>query len=159
MLDRYDPAFRGAGLRQIMDQLLEDAFVMPRGFGGQAAALGGPALNAYEEGDHYVVEAQLPGMKPEDIDVSIEQGVLTIRGETTAGEERKERNYLIREHRSGRFSRSLRLPESVDPDAVQATYEQGVLRLTLPKVDRAKARRIQIGAGEQQALGGRQRGK
>ena len=159
MLDRYDPSLGAAGLRQIMDRLLEDAFVMPRSVMGQIASLGGPALNAYEEGDHYVVEAQLPGMKPEDIDVSIEQGVLTIRGETTAGEERKERNYLIREHRSGRFSRSLRLPESVDPDAVQATYEQGVLRLTLPKVDRAKARRIQIGSGEQQALGGRQRGK
>ena len=159
MTDRYDNFSRPLSLRQMLDRLLEDAFVMPRSGMGQIASLGGPALNAYEEGDHYVVEAQLPGIKPEDINVSIEQGVLTIGGETKAEEERQDRTYLIREHRAGRFSRSLRLPESVDPDAVQASYEQGVLRLTLPKAERAKARRIQIGTGQQQSLGGGQPGK
>ena len=156
MIDRYSPAAQALSLRQVMDRLLEDAFVSPRNVAGQPVSAGGPALNAYEEGDRFVVETQLPGMKPEDIDVRIEQGVLTIQGETKAEEERKERNYLIREHRMGRFSRSVRLPETVDPDAVQATYEHGVLRLTLPKAERAKARRIQIETGSQRAIAGGQ---
>ena len=152
MIDRTDPTSGPLSLRQMMDRLLEEAFVSPRGLAGQLGGAGGPALNAYEEGDQFVVETQLPGMKPEDIQVSIEQGVLTIQGQTKAEEERKERSYLIREHRTGRFSRSVRLPETVDPDAVQATYEDGVLRLTLPKAERARARRIQIETGGQRAI-------
>ena len=150
MLDRYDPFFRPLSLRQMMDRLLEDAFVSPGGLADQFGG-GGPPLNAFEEGDHLVVEAQLPGIKPEDIDVTVEQGVLTIRGETKAEEERKERNYLIREHRAGRFSRSLRLPATYDPDACQADFEHGVLRLSFPKSEAAKPRRIQIG-GSQPAM-------
>ena len=69
MINRYDPIGRGLGLRQVMDRLLEDAVVMP----GQGATGGGPAVDAYEEGDELVVEAQLPGMKPADIDVSVEK--------------------------------------------------------------------------------------
>ncbi len=148
MLDRHEPFGRTLGLRQVMDRLLEDAVVMPRGE-GQA---GGPALDAYEEGDTLVVEAHLPGLKPEDLDINVEQGVLTISGQTTAEEERKERNYLIREHRTGRFSRSLRLPATYDADACQATFEHGVLRLAFPKSESAKPRRIQIGGGSQPAM-------
>ena len=150
MLDRHDPFGRTLGLRQVMDRLLEDAVVMPRNVDGQG--WGGPALNVYEDGDTLVVEAQLPGMKPEDLDINVEQGVLTISGQTTAEEERKERNYLIREHRTGRFSRSLRLPATYDPDACQATFDHGVLRLSFPKSESAKPRRIQIGGGSQPAM-------
>ena len=150
MLDRHDPFGRGLGLRQVMDRLLEDAVVMPRG--GNGEGWGGPALNAYEEGGNLIIEAPLPGLKPEDLDINVEQGVLTISGQTTAEEERKERTYLIREHRTGRFSRSLRLPADYNPDACQATYEHGVLRLAFPKSEAAKPRRIQIGVGDQQAM-------
>ena len=150
MLDRHDPLGRslGLGLRQVMDRLLEDAVVMPRGEGQG----GGPALDAYEEGDTLVVEAHLPGMKPDDLDINVEQGVLTISGQTEAQEERKERNYLIREHRTGRFSRSVRLPATYNPDACQASFEHGVLRLSFPKSESAKPRRIQIGGGSQPAM-------
>ncbi len=150
MLDRHDPLGRTLGLRQVMDRLLEDAVLMPRG--GDGPGWGGPALDAYEEGDTLVVEAQLPGLKPEDLDINVEQGVLTISGQTTAEEERKERNYLIREHRTGRFSRSLRLPATYNPDACQANFEHGVLRLSFPKSESAKPRRIQIGGGSQPAM-------
>src|SRR5688572_14061051 len=94
-LDRHAPFGQPLSLRQMMDRLVEHAFVAPPGPSGQEGSVGGPALNAYDEGDHVVVEAQLPGMKPEDIEVSIEQGVLTIQGETKAEEERQERTYLI----------------------------------------------------------------
>src|SRR3954471_11784655 len=126
MLDRNESLGRAMGLRQVMDRLLEDAYVMPRG--GEGQTWGGPALNVYEEGDQLAIEAQLPGLKPEDLDINIEQGVLTISGQTTTEQERKERSYLVREHRTGRFSRSLRLPATYDPDACTATFEHGVLK-------------------------------
>jgi HSP20 family protein len=80
--------------------------------------------------------------------------VLTIRGDMKAEDVRQERNYLVREHRAGRFSRSLRLSETVDQDAVGATYEDGVLRLTLPKAERVKAHRVPIEAGDRKSVGG-----
>ena len=147
MIDRQGAAGQALGLRQMMDRLLEDAVVMPRG-GGDAQGWGGPPLNVYEDGDALVIEAQLPGMKPEDLDINVEQGVLTISGQTAADEERKERNYLIREHRTGRFSRSLRLPATYDADACQASCEHGVLRLVFPTSEAAKPRRIQIGGSQ-----------
>jgi HSP20 family protein len=152
MIERYDPFGRAMSLRQMMDRLLEDAFIVPRE--GQMTAAGSAPLNVYEEGDNVVVEAQLPGTKPEDIDVRVERGTLTIRAETKADEERQERSYLVREHRRGTLERSLRLPETVDPDACQASFENGVLRLTFPRSEQAKPRRISVTAGGQQALTG-----
>ena len=152
MLDRHEPVGRTLGLRQVMDRLLEDAVLMPRS--GDGPGWSGPALDAYEEGDTLIVEAQLPGLKPEDLDISVEQGVLTISGQTAAEEERTGRNYLIREHRTGRFSRSLRLPATYDADACQANFEHGVLRLVFPKSESAKPRRIQIGGGQQAMASG-----
>ena len=148
MINRYDPIGRGLGLRQVMDRLLEDAVLMP----GQGSLGGGPSVDVYEEGDNLVVEAQLPGMKPDDINVSVENGVLTISGQTEAEEERQERNYLLREKRSGRFTRSLHLPPTYTADPSEATYEHGVLRLVFPKAESAKPRRIQIGGNGQQAM-------
>lgn len=150
MLDRYDPFGRSMGLRQVMDRLLEDAFVMPRG--GEGQGWGGPSVDVYEEGDNLVVEAHVAGFKPEDLDVNVERGVLTISGQTKAEDERKERNYLVREQRTGRFSRSLRLPATYDADACTARFEDGVLRLLFPKSAAAKPRRIEIGGGGQQAM-------
>ena len=140
MLDRYDPFGRSMSLRQVMDRLLEDAFIMPR----QGGAEGGPAVDVYEEGDNLIVEAHVPGFKPENLDVNVERGALTISGHSEAEEERKERNYLLREKRSGRFTRSLQLPPSYTTDPTQATFEHGVLRLVFPKAEEAKPRRIQI---------------
>jgi HSP20 family protein len=153
MLDRHEPFGRAMGLRQVMDRLLEDAFVMPRnGEGNQG--WGGPALNVYEEGDQLTVEAQLPGLKPENLDINVELGVLTISGQTATEEERKERNYFVREHRTGRFSRSLRLPATYNSEGCSANFEHGVLRLAFPKSEAAKPRRIQINGGGQPAMAG-----
>jgi HSP20 family protein len=152
MIDRYDAMGRGMSLRHLMDRMLEDAFVLPRE--GGAEGWGGPALDVYEEGDNLVVEAYLPGMKPEDLDVNVERGVLTISGRTESERERRERNYLLREQRSGRFTRSLQLPAAYQTENCQANYEQGILRLVFPKAEEAKARRIQIGSGGSQAIEG-----
>jgi HSP20 family protein len=86
-------------------------------------------------------------VKPDDINVSVENGVLTISGEAKAEEERKERNYLLREKRSGRFARSVHLPSTYATDPSEARFEHGELRLTFPKAESAKPRRIQISTG------------
>jgi len=140
MLDRYDPFGRAMGLRQVMDRLLEDAFIVPRPGGTESS----PSVDVYEEGDNLIVEAHAPGFKPENLDVNVERGVLTISGQSEAEQERKERNYLLREKRSGRFTRSLQLPPSYTTDPTQATFEHGVLHLVFPKAEEAKPRRIQL---------------
>jgi HSP20 family protein len=142
MLNRYEPFGQAMGLRQVMDRLLQDAVVMPSGGGSQA--WGGPPVDVYEEGDTLIVEAHAPGFKPEHLDINVERGILTISGQSEAEEERKERQYLIREQRGGRFSRSLQLPPSYTADPTQATFEHGVLRLVFPKAEEAKPRRIQL---------------
>jgi HSP20 family protein len=131
-------------LRQAMDRLMEDAFISPRRYGGgeeEQRAM----MDVYEQGDNLVVEVSLPGVKPDDIDVHVEQGVLSISGEMKQEQERQERNYHVREHRSGRFSRVMQLPPSYDANACEASYEHGMLRLTFPRAEQARPRRIQIG--------------
>ena len=150
MIDRYGRPAQAMGLRHLMDRMLEDAFVMPRDGGGEG--WGGPATDVYEEGDTLVVEAHLPGMKPDDINVNVERGVLTISGNAESGGESPGRNYLLREKRSGRFSRSLQLPATYTADPSEASFEHGVLRLVFPKAEEAKPRRIQLNSG---ARGGR----
>ena len=155
MITAADRMGRAMSLRQMMDRMLEDAFVMPHEGGGEG--WGGPAIDVYEEGDNLVVEAHLPGMRPDDIDVNVERGVLTISGRTELEEERKERHYLLRERRSGRFTRSLQLPATYRAEECQASFEHGVLRLTFPKAEEAKPRRIRIGGGGQPIIEGQTR--
>jgi HSP20 family protein len=152
MLDRFGTAGRPMGLRQMMDRMLEDAFVFPRE--GGAEGWGGPAVDVYEENENLVVEAHLPGLRPEQLEVTVERGVLTISGRTETEQERKDRQYLLREQRSGRFSRSLQLPASYTADPSESTFEHGVLRLVFPKAEDAKPRRIQLTTGSQRAGGG-----
>jgi len=144
-------------VRHMMDRLMEDAFVMPRG--GQGGG-GGPqlstALNMYEERNNLILEVPLPGIRPEDVEITVERGTLTIRGQMKAEEEREDRNYLVREHRRGNFARSVVLPQTVDPDAAQATFDNGVLQLTFPRREQSRPRRIDIQASGQQAMEGGQ---
>ena len=156
MIDRHGSMGRGMSLRQLMDRMLEDAYVMPHQ--GGAEGVGGPAMDVYEEGDTLVVEAQLPGMRPDDLEVTVERGVLTISGQTELEQERKERNYLLREKRSGRFTRSLQLPATYRTEECQANFENGVLRLSFPKAEEAKPRHLQIRTGGQQAIEGQEPG-
>ena len=101
-------------------------------------------LDVVADGDDFVVRASLPGVAPENIQVSIEDNVLTIRGETASHFENTEGNYLMRERRSGSFHRSLRLPDTVDQDNAEPRYEHGVLTITLPKAEARKARQFDV---------------
>ena len=105
-------------------------------------------LDVVEEGDDFVVRASLPGVSPENIDVSIEDQVLAIKAEAKVAEERKESGYLMKERRSGSFHRSVRLPDTVDTDKAQTLYENGVLTVTLPKAQSKKAKQLKVSVGK-----------
>ena len=101
-------------------------------------------LDVVADGDNFVVRASMPGVGPDNIQVSIEDNVLTIRGETAPHFESAEGSYLMRERRTGSFHRSLRLPDTVDQDKAEPRYEHGVLTVTLPKADAKRAKQFEV---------------
>ncbi len=104
-------------------------------------------LDIVRDGDNVTVKASLPGVKPEDIDVTIEDGVLTIKADTNVEEEREDGGYVVRERRAGSFHRSLRLSDHVDTDKVEPRYENGVLTITLPVAESKKAKHLTVAVG------------
>lgn len=103
-----------------------------------------PSMNVYEKDDQIVMEAELPGLKKEDIEVSVQDNMLRVSGKRNAEKEIKEENYYRHERRYGAFSRSVSLPSSVDSTKINANYQDGVLKVTIPKAEEAKAKRIEI---------------
>jgi HSP20 family protein len=107
-----------------------------------------PRLDVVERSNEFVVKAELPGVKKEDIDVSVENGVLTINAETRSETEEKEGDRVIRqERRYGKYVRSLRLGKAVDEKKVKATYKDGILELVLPKAEEVKPKKISVDVG------------
>ena len=102
------------------------------------------ALDVVQEDDSFVVRASLPGVKPDEIQVTIEDSVLTIKSETETENEERNGNYLVRERRTGKFHRRLRLPDTIDAEKAETGYEHGVLSITFPKVEAKKTRRLEI---------------
>lgn len=143
---RWDPALEMANMRGLMDRLFDQSFGRFPGFrnAGEDFGIANLGLDVYETGEEYVIKAQVPGIAPEDVDISVEDDVLTISGEFTHKDEAKEDQYLRRELRYGSFHRALRLPPTVEAEKAQATFEHGVLKLTLPKRPEARARSIKI---------------
>ena len=103
-----------------------------------------PALNVVEDESAYRVSAELPGIDPKEVSITLENGVLTLRGEKKEENEKKEKNYHRVERRYGSFARSLALPAEVDGEKVSADYRNGVLEITLPKADTVKPKKIDV---------------
>ncbi len=103
-----------------------------------------PTLDVSETKDSYVVKAELPGIDPKEIDISLMNDILTIKGEKKQEKEEKEENYHIIERSYGAFTRSVRLPGQVQSDKINATFKNGVLKVTLPKTEEAKKKEIKI---------------
>jgi HSP20 family protein len=145
-LDRWDPFREAVSLRDAMNALFQDSFVRPSGPVSQG---GGPAalpLDVSENENEFVVKASLPGIKPEDVQITVHGDTLTIQGESKFEEEKKGERWHLRERRSGSFQRSIVLTTPVNSDKAQAQFEHGVLTLTLPKSEQAKPRQIKIGS-------------
>ena len=103
-----------------------------------------PALDVEETEDNFTLHVEVPGVKPEDVDVSIEESVLTIAGSRDFYEDKQAEGFRRVERRFGTFHRSVRLPDRVDPEGVTAQYKDGLLTVTVPKAESAKPRRIQV---------------
>ena len=144
---RWDPFNEMLSLRDAVSQLFEESYVNPaRGSNTSTLAL---PLDVSETQDAFVVDAVVPGLTPEDLDITIQDNVLTIRGETRKQQSSndKQTNVHVVERRYGRFSRSLGLPTPVQADQVQATLEHGVLHLEIPKAEQIKPRKITVNSG------------
>lgn len=115
-----------------------------RGFGSEGPTVWQPRVDIEETDDHYLVRAELPGMKLEDIKITVEDNQLTIRGEKRREEEKKGTTYHRVERVYGTFERSFTLGHLVNSDRIQAFYRDGVLQVTIPKAEQAKAREIPI---------------
>lgn len=104
-----------------------------------------PAMDLTEADDHYVLKADLPGMPEEDVSIEVDHGVLTLSGERRDEREYSEKGWHRIERSFGQFQRQLTLPDGVDPDALTAQFESGVLSVRIPKPERVKPKRISIG--------------
>jgi len=103
-----------------------------------------PSLDVAETKNEIVVKAEVPGMDPKDIDISLSDGLLTIKGEKKQEREEKEENYHLVERSYGSFTRSIRLPKEIQSDKINASYKNGVLKVVLPKSEEAKKKEIKI---------------
>ena len=141
VLQRLDPV---AELRR-MDNVMNRFWRSYSGLGRPARPQGWAVpLDVRQEGDSITVDASVPGIDPEQISATVEDGVLTIKGETATETEKKEERYYLRERRVGAFHRSVRLPDTVDTDRAETTYENGVLTITFPKQESKKAKSLPI---------------
>jgi len=147
-ITRFDPFGEMVSLRSAMDRLFEDSFVTPLSFRTIAGGDGiTPPIDVHETADEIVVNASLPGIKAEDLDISVTGRSLALRGEMKADQEISRDQYLYRERRFGAFSRTIQLPVAVEGERAEATFDDGVLTLRIPKAEEVKPRQIRINGG------------
>ncbi|MBN2238454.1 MAG: Hsp20/alpha crystallin family protein [Dehalococcoidales bacterium] len=145
VLQRWDPVRE---LRQMEDNMNR----LWRGFGGvqnfrEGAETWNILMDVIQKKDEIDVKATIPGVKPEDIDVAVEDNVLTIRAERKMESETENEKYLVRETASGSFYRALRLPDTVDTEKIESHYENGVLTIAMPKAEEKKKKQITVKVG------------
>ena len=141
---RRNPFREMMDMRDTMDRFLDRSFWGPRWNWDVEWDL---PLDVVETADDYTVKASLPGMNPDDLDISLDNRVLTIKGEIKGEEEDKNAKYHLRERWSGSFTRSVSLPTAVKVDQIDASFERGVLRLRIPKAEEVKPKKIAIRVG------------
>lgn len=143
LMRRPSPFGELMSLRQAMDRLFEDSFVRPGEFTMIAGETRAP-LDVRLTADEVFVRAALPGIKPEDASITIENGTLTISAQTEAEREEQEGTWLLREIRRGAFSRAISLPAGLQPDRATANFEDGVLTVRIPRAEEVKPKEIKI---------------
>ena len=141
-MSRWSPRRDVVSLRDAIDRLFEDSFIPATGFTGGGLA---PVTDVFEKGDEYHVCVELPGLKPDDVDVTATSDTVTIKGEMVEHEHPEQGN-LRKERRYGRFERTITFPTEIDPNKVEASFENGLLNLTLPKSEEVKPRPVKVKA-------------
>jgi HSP20 family protein len=152
---RWEPLREFSTLQNEMNRLFNTVFDTPTpGNGGSTLRRWMPPMDLVETADHFVLRADLPGLTEEDVKIEFEDGTLTVSGERKAEHESKNEGYYRVERAFGSFSRSLTLPQGIDPEAVSASFDRGVLEVSIPKPEEKKPRRIEIGASGQKTIEG-----
>lgn len=148
-LIRWEPVRELQTVQNEMNRLFNTFFDSPTpgGNGGAALRRWIPAMDVVETEGGYVLRADLPGMSESDVKVELDDNVLTISGERKSEHEQRSQGYYRVERASGSFSRSLTLPEGVDADDIQASFDNGVLEVQIPKPEQSKPRKVQISVG------------
>lgn len=132
---------RGTDWTSDMDRFFDEFFRTPRMSTWSAWT---PPADLYETGDEFVLEMEMPGFHKDDLQVTVERGILTVSGQRREQEREENVTYHVRERSYDRFSRSFSLPQSVNADDVDAEYDNGILRVRLPKLSEAKPRQIAV---------------
>jgi HSP20 family protein len=141
-ISRWDPFRDISKAQEQINRFLEDAFL--RRASDSSLTTWAPEVDIHETEDALVLEADLPGMDEKDLDIRIENNMLTIRGDRKFEKKVNEENYLRVERAYGSFSRSFSLPHTVDPDSIKAEYRNGVLTVRVPKREEAKPRQVKV---------------
>ena len=145
-LIRWDPFDDLASLRESMDKLFDELFTRrPR---GQAEVAWAPAVEVFKTDNDVMVRAELPGIDPKNVEITVTQDTLTLKGEARVDREDKARNYYRRELRYGSFLRSIQLPSDVKGDQATASYKNGILEIRVPKSERAKPKSVKVEVAE-----------
>ena len=153
---RWEPARELQAIQQEMNRLFGSAFdVQGNGANGANGGIAGrwiPPMDVAEDEEHFVVRADLPGVEETDVNVELEDNVLTISGERKPDTEKRTDGYHRIERAYGTFSRSLTLPEGIDPEAISASFSKGVLDVRIPKPEQRKPRKVAINVGDSPAV-------
>jgi len=150
-LNRFEPFRATSGLESQVSRLFNELFDRSQESNLTSWA---PAVDIFEDEHELVVKADLPDVKPEELDIRVENNILTIRGERKFEKKVDEKNYLRVERSYGSFSRSFALANTVNSEAIKADYKDGVLTLTIPKREEAKPKQIKVSVGAQAAAAG-----
>lgn len=149
-LIRWEPAAELNTIQNEMNRLFNTFFDQPAPTSTARRWL--PPMDLLETAEHYVLRADLPGLSDGDVNVQLQDNVLTVSGERNAEHEQQQEGYHRLERAFGAFSRSLTLPDGVDPDAVQAHFDRGVLEIKIPKPEQRKPRQVQIKLGDRKTI-------
>lgn len=139
---RRNPVREMMTLRNALDRMFDDSFFAP--FRQDELVDWGLPLDVIEQGDNFLVKASVPGINPNDLEITLENDVLCVKGETKSEKEENTERYHLRERRAGRFGRTITFPVRVNGDAITADYKDGVLTLNVPKAEEVKPRRINV---------------
>jgi HSP20 family protein len=154
---RWEPLRELGSLQNEVNRLFNSVFDAPHpggGNGGGTMRRWMPAMDLVETDESFILRADLPGLSEEDIKIEFEDGTLTVSGERKAEHESNNEGYYRVERAVGAFSRSLTLPQGIDPESVTASFDRGVLEVRIPKPEQRKPRRIEIGGAAQQTIEG-----
>ena len=146
-LIRWEPVRELNTIQSEMNRLFNSFFESPTASNGASARRWIPAMDLVETDEDFVLRADLPGLTESDVNIELEDNILTVSGERRAQQEERKDGYYRVERASGSFSRSLTLPEGVDPDKIHANFEHGVLEVRIPKPEQRKPRKVTISAG------------